>query len=97
MKIVIIALGVLILLLQYPLWIGKGGWRDVLDYRQVLNEQVEHNEAGRSGNSQIAAEIADLKTGLDENAESARSDLGMIKEGEVFFKTLDSPASDESN
>ena len=97
MKLLIIALGFLTLLIQHPLWIGKGGWSDVLVYREALNEQVEENEAHRARNSQIKAEIADLKTGLDEIAESARSDLGMIKQGEVFFKTLDNPVSDKSN
>ena len=97
MKLLIIALGILTLLIQYPLWLGKGGWTDVLAYREALNEQVEQNEAYRARNSQIKHEIADLKTGLDEIAESARSDLGMIKQGEVFFKTLDNPVSYRSN
>tara|TARA_B110000305_G_C18985164_1_gene423474 strand:- start:311 stop:604 length:294 start_codon:yes stop_codon:yes gene_type:complete len=97
MKIVTVTLGLLILLLQYPLWLGKGGWRDVFDYRQALNDQVKQNEGDRFVNSQIKAEIIDLKTGLDEIEESARSDLGMIKEGEVFFKTLDKPLIEASN
>lgn len=65
----------------------------MMSYRDVLNTQVEKNIAGRAVNSQIKAEVLDLKTGLDEIEESARSDLGMIKEGEVFFKTLDKPSS----
>ena len=65
----------------------------MMSYRDVLNMQVEKNIAGRAVNSQIKAEVLDLKTGLDEIEESARSDLGMIKEGEVFFKTLDKPSS----
>ena len=68
----------------------------MMNYRDVLNTQVEKNIAGRAVNSQIKAEVLDLKTGLDEIEESARSDLGMIKEGEIFFKTLDRPSSDVS-
>ena len=68
----------------------------MMSYRDVLNTQVEKNIAGRAVNSQIKAEVLDLKTGLDEIEESARSDLGMIKEGEVFFKTLDKPSSNSS-
>ena len=68
----------------------------MMSYRDVLNTQVEKNIAGRALNSQIKAEVLDLKTGLDEIEESARSDLGMIKEGEIFFKTLDRPSSDVS-
>ena len=68
-----------------------------MSYRDALNTQVEKNEQVRSINAQIKAEVVDLKTGLDEIEESARSDLGMIKDGEVFFKTLDNPSSNVSN
>ena len=68
----------------------------MMNYRDVLNTQVEKNITGRAVNSQIKAEVLDLKTGLDEIEESARSDLGMIKEGEVFFKTLDKPSSNSA-
>ncbi len=68
-----------------------------MSYRDALNTQIERNEQVRSINAQIKAEVVDLKTGLDEIEESARSDLGMIKDGEVFFKTLDNPSSTVSN
>lgn len=68
-----------------------------MSYRDALNTQIERNEQVRSINAQIKAEVVDLKTGLDEIEESARSDLGMIKDGEVFFKTLDNPSSNVSN
>ena len=97
MKILTVTLGLLLLLIQYPLWFGKGGWKQVMSYRDALNTQVEKNEQVRSINAQIKAEVVDLKTGLDEIEESARSDLGMIKDGEVFFKTLDNPSSNVSN
>ena len=97
MKILTVTLGLLLLLIQYPLWFGKGGWKQVMSYRDALNTQIERNEQVRSINAQIKAEVVDLKTGLDEIEESARSDLGMIKDGEVFFKTLDNPSSNVSN
>ena len=59
-----------------------------------LEAQLEINESLNRGNDQIKAEVIDLKTGLDEIEGSARSDLGMIKDGEVFFKTVD-PAGED--
>ncbi|MFL2666772.1 MAG: cell division protein FtsB, partial [Burkholderiales bacterium] len=97
MKLLTISLAVLLLLIQYPLWFGKGGWKDVIRYRGVLETQIEKNEEVRAINDQIKAEVVDLKTGLDEVEESARSDLNMIKEGEIFFKTLDTPSIDVSD
>lgn len=94
MKVFGTVLGLLFLLIQYPLWFGKGGWLEVRNYRSKLEAQLEINETLSKRNDQIKAEVIDLKTGLDEIEGSARSDLGMIKDGEVFFKTVD-PAVDD--
>ena len=67
---------------------------EVRNYRAKLEAQLEINESLNTGNDQIKAEVIDLKTGLDEIEGSARSDLGMIKDGEVFFKTVD-PAGED--
>ena len=63
-------------------------------YQAKLAGQLEINESLNKRNDQIKAEVIDLKTGLDEIEGSARSDLGMIKDGEVFFKTVD-PAGED--
>jgi len=88
MKVFATVLGFLLLLIQYPLWFGKGGWLEVRKYQGKLEGQLEINESLNKRNDQIKAEVIDLKTGLDEIEGSARSDLGMIKDGEVFFKTV---------
>jgi len=94
MKVLATVLGFLLLLIQYPLWFGKGGWLEVRNYQGKLEGQLEINESLNKRNDQIKAEVIDLKTGLDEIEGSARSDLGMIKDGEVFFKTVD-PAGED--
>lgn len=96
MRYLILSLAFLILLIQYPLWFGKGGWKNVMSHRESLSVQIEGNDRQRALNVQITAEVLDLKTGLSEIEESARSDLGMIKDGEVFFKTLDNSATHSS-
>ena len=96
MRYLTLSLAFLILLIQYQLWFGKGGWKNVMSHRESLSVQIEGNDRQRALNVQITAEVLDLKTGLSEIEESARSDLGMIKDGEVFFKTLDNSATHSS-
>ena len=96
MRYLTLFLAFLILLIQYPLWFGKGGWKNVMSHRESLSVQIEENDRQRALNVQITAEVLDLKTGLLEIEESARSDLGMIKDGEIFFKTLDNSATHSS-
>lgn len=76
----------LIALLQYPLWLGKGGWLRVWDYDRQLQEQREVNQKLEQRNAGLDAEVRDLKSGLDAIEERARYELGMIKEGEVFVQ-----------
>ena len=87
----------LIALLQYPLWLGKGGWLRVWDYDRQLQEQREVNQKLEQRNAGLDAEVRDLKSGLDAIEERARYELGMIREGEVFVqvpqKTALAPAS----
>ena len=96
MRYLTLFLAFLILLIQYPLWFGKGGWKNVMSHRESLSVQIEENDRQRALNVQITAEVLDLKTGLSEIEERARSDLGMIKDGEGFFKTLDNSATHSS-
>ncbi len=96
MRYLTLSLALLILLIQYPLWFGKGGWTKVMSHRESLSAQIEGNKRQRAMNDQMTAEVLDLKTGLSEIEESARSDLGMLKDGEVFFKTLDKSAPHSS-
>jgi cell division protein FtsB len=82
-------LATLILLLQYPLWLGKGSWLRVFDLERQLAGQQAANRALQSRNEQLAAEVRDLKTGYDALEERARFELGMIRQDEVFFQVLE--------
>lgn len=94
MRVVTYILLALILLLQYPLWLGKGSWLKVWDNNRQLNEQRALNEQARQRNAVLEAEVKDLKTGNEALEERARSELGMIRQGEVFFQVIgDSTAS----
>ena len=81
-----LALVVLIALLQYPLWLGKGGWIRVWDYERQLQAQRQANQKLEQRNAGLDSEVRDLKSGLDAIEERARYELGMIKEGEVFVQ-----------
>ena len=86
MKWPTLVLVALIALLQYPLWLGKGGWLRVWDYERQLQAQREVNQALEQRNAGLDAEVRDLKAGYEAIEERARYELGMIKEGEVFVQ-----------
>ncbi len=76
----------LAILLQYPLWVGKGGWLKVWDYDQQLQQQREANHKLEIRNAGLDAEVRDLKQGYDAIEERARFELGMIKQDETFVQ-----------
>lgn len=78
----------LLLLLQYPLWFGKGGWLQVWDTGRQVAAQKQLNATLTARNAAMDAEVRDLKHGLDAIAERARNELGMIRNDEVFFQVL---------
>jgi cell division protein FtsB len=81
------ALIALLVLLQYPLWLGKGGWlRGVWQVSRQLAQQQESNRALEVRNAGLIAEVRDLKQGYDAIEERARFELGMIRENEVFVQ-----------
>lgn len=77
----------LIVLLQYPLWFGKGGWLRVWDVDRQLQSQKEINQKLEARNAGLDAEVKDLKAGYEAIEERSRYELGMIKDGEVFVQT----------
>jgi cell division protein FtsB len=89
MKLLAIALVSMIALLQYPLWLGKGSWLRVWEINQQLISQRENNKESTVRNAALDAEVRDLKQGYDAIEEIARSELGMIKQGEIFFQVVD--------
>ena len=86
MRALIIILLVTTIYLQYTLWFAAGGVRDVDRLRRALAEQHEQIAQLRERNRGLAAEVQDLKQGLEAIEERARSEMGMIKEDEVFFQ-----------
>ena len=81
-----LALIALIVLLQHPLWLGKGGWLRVWDFDRQLVQQKESNKLLEMRNSGLDAEVRDLKQGYDAIEERARFELGMIKPDEIFVQ-----------
>jgi cell division protein FtsB len=82
---------ILIALLQYPLWLGKGSWLRVWNVSQQISTQKEKNKALKQRNETLSAEVRDLKQGNAAIEERARSELGMIKEDEVFYQVINQP------
>ncbi len=78
----------LILLWQYPLWLGKGGWIKVWELDRQVEAKKKTNLQTKTRNAVLDAEVRDLKQGTEAIEERARSDLGMIKPGEVFFQIV---------
>ncbi|MDC8802280.1 septum formation initiator family protein [Halomonas pacifica] len=76
---------VLIVLLQYRLWLGEGGLRELAETRARADAMETANEPLRARNQRLAAEVRDLKTGLDAVEERGRSELGMVRRDEQFF------------
>jgi len=87
-------LGLLVLLavLQYHLWFGRGSSGQVITMRAQVESQARENAGLRQRNAALAAEVEDLKSGEEAVEERARSELGMIKPGEKFYRVVDAPA-----
>lgn len=96
MRVFTLILAILIGLLQYPLWLGKGSWLKAWEVDQELNKQNSENAKLKARNASLDAEVRDLKTGYEAIEERARSELGMIKQDETFFQVLDAPRSSVS-
>jgi cell division protein FtsB len=91
MKLLAGILVALILLIQYPLWLGKGGWLHVAKLDGERAAQRATNAGLEARNVALEAEVRDLKQGLEAIEERARYELGMIKSGEVFFQVVEKP------
>ena len=86
MRYITLALLVLIGLVHAELWFGKGGVPRVMELQAKLNQQKAGNEAARSRNAQLDAEVRDLKEGLEMVEEKARFELGMVKPDEILVQ-----------
>jgi len=89
MRYLAIGFVLLVAAIQTPLWFGKGGWLRVWELRQEVQTAQVKNENLRARNAALEAEVRDLKTGHDAVEERARSELGMIKQDEIFYQLVE--------
>jgi cell division protein FtsB len=90
MRILAVILGLLLLLLQYRVWISDQGKREVWRLTQAVEAQAAANAEQRERNRQLLAEVTDLKVGLTALEERARSELGMVGNSETFYQIVSS-------
>jgi cell division protein FtsB len=88
MRILAITLGLCLVLLQYRLWVSDQGQREIWRLTQAVDAQVAANAEQRERNSQLLAEVTDLKVGLAALEERARSELGMVGNSETFYQIV---------
>jgi cell division protein FtsB len=86
MRILGALLAALIVLIQYPLWLGKGSWLRASDMDRQVEAQRAKNRQLETRNAALAAEVHDLKQGTEAIEERARAELGMLRPDEVFYQ-----------
>jgi len=86
MRWITLGLAALLVLVHAELWFGKGGVPRMMELRGKLVAQKATNDAARHRNEQLAAEVGDLKEGLEMVEEKARFELGMIKPDEIYVQ-----------
>ena len=89
MRALAITFALLILALQYPLWLGKGGWIRVWELDRRIDLQHRQNNSLQARNQSLEVEVMDLKRGMEAVEERARYELGMVKPDEVFFQIVE--------
>jgi len=94
MRILVAILLILLLILQYDLWVGDGSLATVWQLNKSIELQKEENKKLRARNDELEGEVKDLKTGLDAIEERARSELGMVKEGETYIQVIEENSND---
>ena len=88
MKILLAVLVLVLVALQLNLWVGDGSYSEIMLLEQQIEQQKQENMALIERNQELEGEVLDLKTGLDAIEERARSEYGMVKEGEVLYQIV---------
>lgn len=96
MRWLTLTLTIMLIALQWPLWFGKGSWLRVWQLDKQLQQQRSLNQELMTRNTALDAEVRDLKQGTDAMEERARNELGMVRDGEIFFQLLDLPSSNNA-
>jgi cell division protein FtsB len=91
MRLLTLIIALLLVLIQYPLWLGKGGWLRTWELERQLDAQRHTNDELRTRNVALDAEVRDLKSGTDAIEERARYELGMLRQNEAFVQIVDTP------
>lgn len=95
MRLLIVALVVVFMVLQYRLWFGDGSLSEVVQLSRELELQKKRLKQLEERNRRLEAQVLDLQNGFDAYEEKARYDLGMIKKGETFFQIVNPQPSSE--
>jgi cell division protein FtsB len=90
LKLIVAILFVLLIWLQYKLWLGDGGIPEVLELEQEIGTVQAEVNTLQERNKALNAEVMDLKTGIEAIEERARSEMGMIKKDEIYYQVIDS-------
>ena len=93
MRVLLLLLAGLLALLQYRFWLGSGGQHEVEALRGQVQRQQAENQRLQERNAALAAEVEDLKSGEAAVEERARSELGMVKPGETFYRVIEDAGS----
>ena len=91
-RVLPLALLLLLAVIQYPLWLGKGGWMRIREAERQLAGQDKVNGDLTARNAKLAAEVKDLREGAGAVEERARYELGMVKDGELFVQIVEPQA-----
>jgi len=91
MKLLIGILVLMLVLTQYRLWVGDGGLEEVKRLQNAVSQQKAANDTLQKRNKALEAEVVNLKQGFEAIEDRARSELGMIKEGETFIQVVEEP------
>jgi cell division protein FtsB len=89
MRWLIFILSALLIFLQYRVWVGEGSMAEVSNLKAKIVIQQAESSRLKQRNQALQAEIEDLRNGLGAIEERARSELGMVKEGEIFYQVIE--------
>ncbi len=92
MKLIVVILFVLLMWLQYKLWLGDGGIPEVLELEAEIETVQSEVNTLQERNRALNAEVMDLKKGIEAIEERARSEMGMIKKDEIYYQVIDRDA-----
>ena len=96
MRLILLCLAALLLLIQYPLWLGKGGWLYVWELDKQVTLAKKKADELKSRNDKLNSEVQDLKQGTGAVEERARYELGMVKQDEIFVQVLQAGSAPSS-